>query len=506
MSNSNLVAHAPNDAKSRTFAARRLNAFPARNLLTLVVICATVLVPTITQAANLYVSYTNKDSVHSFAPTGADLGAFAITPPFTFPGGLAFDTSGNLYLGSSDSRISKFGPTGTKLGTFASTGLNAPGGLVFDSSGNLYTTIAAGIDRIQKFGPTGADLGTFAITGISTSPTGLAFDSSGNLFVAYASANTIHKFGPTGTDLGTFATLGLVTNRLERHMKPFLTSDWCGLAWTAFVPFEAALAERRIYPVVGGFYRVRIVGQDRLAYIGQTGRNLRERIASLAGGTLSDDMPFNDPHTAAPKLWSFARAEALRYEASVAACDLSKSDRMGLECFLVWQYRKEAGVSPLCNFGRLHRRYVTSKQRSTGMRGRRLDDVESDIVTGPSLAALGLHGAIDACDWMSLPWTTWQPLTAAGLVGVANGPGLYRITDNPGRILYIGQSAALQRRLRDHARAWQDPVQYSVVTSEGSTPTQLLELENDLIGAYFEATHHSPARQFGRPGQSPPAE
>jgi hypothetical protein len=39
-----------------------------------------------------------------------------------------------------------------------------------------------------------------------------------------------------------------------------------------------------------------------LAYIGQTGRSLRQRVCALVHGTLADAMPFNDPHTAAPRL------------------------------------------------------------------------------------------------------------------------------------------------------------------------------------------------------------
>ena len=38
----------------------------------------------------------------------------------------------------------------------------------------------------------------------------------------------------------------------------------------------------------------------------------------------------------------------------------------------MWQYRREAGASALCNFGRLHKRYVTSSNRKQGLLGRRL--------------------------------------------------------------------------------------------------------------------------------------
>jgi hypothetical protein len=126
----------------------------------------------------------------------------------------------------------------------------------------------------------------------------------------------------------------------------FLSPRWCDRDWTPFVPFAAARGEMRAIPAGPGLYRVRVAGRDQLAYVGQTGRGLRERVGMLARGTLAAEMPFNDPHTAAPKLWSYRDAEGLQFEVSATECDLPRNDRMGLECYLVWQYRLEAGASP----------------------------------------------------------------------------------------------------------------------------------------------------------------
>ncbi len=285
----------------------------------------------------------------------------------------------------------------------------------------------------------------------------------------------------------------------------FLAPRWCDRDWSSFVPFGAARDLMRTLTAVSGLYRVRVVGREQLAYIGQTGRNLRERVAMLARGTLAAEMPFNDPHTAAPKLWSYRAADRLEYEASVSPCDLPKNDRMGLECYLVWRYRLETGASPLCNFGRLHPRYTTSANRSTGRRGRRLNADEADNVSGPSVPPLVLSGAPDAADWMGLPWSAWAPLTAVGLNGAPGGAGVYRIGDGTGP-LYIGQSGALVARLRGHARAagWPGPVSYSLVHfPAGHTSTQLLEVENDLIAGYFAHTGHAPAMQFGQEAVAP---
>jgi hypothetical protein len=280
----------------------------------------------------------------------------------------------------------------------------------------------------------------------------------------------------------------------------FLAPDWCGLSWSAFVPFGAARDQMRTITKEPGLYRGRVAGAPRLAYVGQTGRDLRDRVSSLARGALAPEMPFNDPHTAAPKLWSYRVADRLEYEVSVAECALPKNDRMGRECELVWRYRLEAGASPLCNFGRLHPRYVTSGNRATRQRGQRLTDHEPNNDGGPSVPALALFGTPDGPDWMGLSWTVWAPLTAKGVMGVPAGPGVYRIRSDLG-VLYIGQSATLGARLRTHARRddWPGAVDFSVSQLPlGYTPTQRLEVENDLIAGHFAQVGHSPPMQFGQ--------
>ena len=88
-------------------------------------------------------------------------------------------------------RSIKFAPDGTRTvfaGPDAFPEGEYPVGLAFDSSGNLFVSIETftdpGADSIVYFSPTGVK-SPFA-TGLTT-PRGLAFDSSGNLFVAEAS-------------------------------------------------------------------------------------------------------------------------------------------------------------------------------------------------------------------------------------------------------------------------------------------------------------------------------
>jgi sugar lactone lactonase YvrE len=117
------------------------------------------------------------------------------------PYGMAFDSSGNLYVNAGS--VIKITPGGVES-TFAS-GFTSPGGLSFDPSGNLYA-VDEFSGSIYKVTPGGA-VSTFASGYGNNQLTGDAIDSSGNLYVAEELANSgaILKFTPGGT-VSTFAS------------------------------------------------------------------------------------------------------------------------------------------------------------------------------------------------------------------------------------------------------------------------------------------------------------
>lgn len=116
----------------------------------------------------------------------------------------------------------------------------------------------------------------------------------------------------------------------------FLGPKWAGFDWTPFVPFDAPVADWKLIPRRPGLYRVAVCGASQLAYIGQTGRILRDRLSALRSQSLADLMPFNDPHTGACRLWSFREANKADFECSAASADLSESSRKALENYLLW--------------------------------------------------------------------------------------------------------------------------------------------------------------------------
>jgi len=157
-------------------------------------------------SGNLYVANRGNDAQGTDGDTVDKVTLAGVVTTFASTGERpwsdAFDSSGNLYVANHTSNtISKITPSGT-VTTFASVGSD-PSYLIFDSSGNLYEANETS-NTISKITPSGT-VTTFASVG--SDPAGLAFDSSGNLYSANWGANTVSKITPSGT-VTTFATVG----------------------------------------------------------------------------------------------------------------------------------------------------------------------------------------------------------------------------------------------------------------------------------------------------------
>ena len=158
------------------------------------------------RAQNLYVSLqgdlTNEaGSISEYTPTGVQQ-TFATAP---FPRGIAFDNSGNFFVGSTvlgnhneQAKVLKF-PPDRHQSVLGAAQLSFIEGVVTDTAGNVY---AVALDEntfagtIYEFAPDG----TRTVFGTTPDQTfGLAFDGAGNLYAADAVDVTIYKFAPDGT-------------------------------------------------------------------------------------------------------------------------------------------------------------------------------------------------------------------------------------------------------------------------------------------------------------------
>jgi len=307
---------------------------------------------------------------------------------------------------------------------------------------------------------------------------------------------------------------------------PCFSGTWCSLSWSPWVPFNAGRHTFQSIPHEPGLYRIRPAGKDFLMYIGETGRPLHTRLNDLRQNLRrSDLMPWSDPHSEAPALWSWwvawASASpgavlpdpsretedppggtgAVMLECSAAPLDASAGSRKGMAAFLLYTYRQERRESPLCNFGRFHPRYRKSTIRREGLRGGRLaGDQEDNPAGGPGAEPLEGTGRPGDSNWMGLAWTPWEMLTEENARDVSAGAGLYLLKDaGSHEIVYIGRSADIAKRLPGHCQKSGDdrPLAFSYrIVGQAVLPHNLSELANDLVGNYFGHFRKVPAFQF----------
>ncbi|EFH84752.1 hypothetical protein [Ktedonobacter racemifer] len=275
--------------------------------------------------------------------------------------------------------------------------------------------------------------------------------------------------------------------------KSFMSVDWEGIAWTSWLPLSSPAL-----PTGRGIYRVRAIERDELFYIGSTGSDLRGRIGDLYRNLVKDrtQMPFNDPHTAAPSLWAWQNADGLHFECS-AATDSTHPDLDILVHYLLWRYRVETGTSTLANHGRFHPLYTKSGGRKAGRRGERLPEGQTNLHGGPSYPPLLLTATPVEQTWMWLNWSELYSFHSRNEVPTSYG--IYKIVDSDsGELLFIGSAKNLRSAFQTQARKnWQCPgpaFAYSLLP-DTLLPHHIHEIGNDLLGGYFAYAKVAPKFQ-----------
>jgi hypothetical protein len=133
---------------------------------------------------------------------------------------------------------------------------------------------------------------------------------------------------------------------------------------------------------VSGLYRVRVIGDGGFVYVGQSA-DLRRRLGDLCA-LYREEIPYNDPHTAAPCLWVMRTVEGAEFEFSVAEVAGNVVDLKTAECVVVSAHRAERGCSPVANFGRMPGGWVKSSGNTKRLTeaGRRVRG-RQDPTSGP---------------------------------------------------------------------------------------------------------------------------
>jgi hypothetical protein len=282
----------------------------------------------------------------------------------------------------------------------------------------------------------------------------------------------------------------------------YFSYNWCDLCWSPWIPFTAAKEEFREIPAEPGIYRIRPAGKDFLMYIGETKRTVHQRLQDLRMELRQNvRMPWADPHTEAAALWSWKDDGEFAYECSAAPLDASLNGRRGMECFLLYRYRQEYGGSPLCNFGRFHPRYRRSTTRRETERGGKLGTGQKDNPAGgPSFPPMPAVGDPGDLTWMGLAWSRPAVLSPEKIASVSPGQGIYLLLGTEtDEILTIGHTGNCAKKMDDLCKkpGNEQDVMFSFHAFEKPVlPHNLREMENDLIGNFFERYRKAPENQF----------
>lgn len=313
-----------------------------------------------------------------------------------------------------------------------------------------------------------------------------------------------------------FTVAGEFTPESPALAASYSATDEELLQWSPWQPLMGCWRGRLI-PALPGLYRIRRAGHEDLDYIGQTGSGrmtLRKRLAMLCG-VYAGDMPYRDPHTAAPALWALRHRDGCDFEVSVAPVAGTTQWRKGLEALAISLYREERKSSPCVNFGRMPAGYGMSSGNNTSLAssGKRFRGGLTRVAGAchvPGIKPAGpLIGDVQGPGWCGHCWSGWLQVSEAVRMLPLAAAGLYRLRGRglPG-LLYVGQGK-FRGRLAAHlakARftagaqgeifAGVSSLECSWVVGDAWLPHQRLELENDLIAAHVLSTGTAPAAQF----------
>jgi streptogramin lyase len=164
-------------------------------------------------AGNVYVADTLNSTVRKISAAGVvstlagtagavgDTDGVGAAACFNLPSAITTDGAGNLYVADSNNNaIRKITPRGvvTTLAGPNAWGVEPPSGIAADRSGNVYVTARNG-NAIRKITPGGAVTTLALQPGARFNfPNGLAIDSAGILYVADTDNHAVRKVTPEG--------------------------------------------------------------------------------------------------------------------------------------------------------------------------------------------------------------------------------------------------------------------------------------------------------------------
>lgn len=289
------------------------------------------------------------------------------------------------------------------------------------------------------------------------------------------------------------------------------------LNWTEWINLYESW-KNPIIPKTKGLYRIKRKGSDELYYIGQTSSdsmNLRKRLSMLKG-IYANEMPYRDPHTAAPALWALKDKYNCEFEVSVTTINGTKQWIKGMEALALSIYRIKKRKSPNYNFGRMPEGYKMSSANNSKLtnagkrfRGGKCDEKLDSHISGVETNSKELDSNIISLSWCNFKWSNWIDFNELFYSLNENDLGLYRIRKKDSDLLlYIGEGKIKDRikahvlkeniidNLQGQIFSPKEDLLFSYVTLKPESKHHLLEYENDLIASHIFSTKEVPLAQF----------
>lgn len=293
--------------------------------------------------------------------------------------------------------------------------------------------------------------------------------------------------------------------------REFNRTDWMELNWSKWLPLDKGSFSE--IPKEPGLYRIRHQSEERnyFEYIGESGDS-RRRIQSLARGCYAEEMPYRDPHTAAPCLWAIRDdiGPALEVSYAIPPKAADEQHRKGLENALIAAHRRETNRSPTANFGRIIEGYKQSSYsyNDSPFKGEILEPGEKETNSTKGIGPFEWRNWQNpvAEDWMGLEWSESYRFKER-LAADPPDNGLYRVwyEVNESPLAYIGESSNISSRLYNHEKTFGEDALFAYAeTATLAASHKRKEIETDLIGAHYLNEGEAPLAQFGHKENVPP--
>jgi len=272
--------------------------------------------------------------------------------------------------------------------------------------------------------------------------------------------------------------------------------------WTPLFP----TGDLDVIPQEPGIYLVSHASLSGVQYVGHSRTDLRDRIRRMGYSIDSDEMPYRDPHTAAPCLWAIAEEYDVDYRVCWASIDRIGDDEeqssltstrtigelatvnelVGLKAAYIAGYRFVSRQSPTANFGYMIPGYEQSGPRSSGRRGGKLEhEAVEPGMREETLSTWEEWDDVTSDSWMGFDWETYDLSDFED--PYPDAEGVFRIWQKgTNSLAQVGATTNIRNQVLD-AEIHDDGTMVSFDQRAIGDVSDRQAIATDLVGAHYLA-------------------